>query len=33
MLIVTLVSLAFVAWVLKRSGDSATQIAKTMTGG
>jgi ABC-type spermidine/putrescine transport system permease subunit II len=33
MLIVTLLSLALVAWVLKRSGDSATEIARTMAGG
>lgn len=33
MLIVTLLALALVAWVLKRSGDSATQIARTMAGG
>ena len=33
MLIVTLVALAIVAWVLKRSGDSATEIARTMAGG
>lgn len=32
MLILTLMSLALVAWVLKRSGDSATQIARTMAG-
>ncbi len=33
MLIVTLLSLVLVAWVLKRSGDSATEIARTMAGG
>ncbi|MBX3092081.1 MAG: ABC transporter permease [Cryobacterium sp.] len=33
MLIVTLLALALVAWVLKRSGDSATEIARTMAGG
>lgn len=33
MLIVTLLSLAVVAWVLKRSGDSTTEIARTMAGG
>ncbi|GAB3118941.1 ABC transporter permease [Glaciibacter psychrotolerans] len=33
MLLLTLGALALVAWVLKRSGDSATQIAKTMGGG
>ena len=33
MLIVTLLSLVVVAWVLKRSGDSATEIARTMAGG
>jgi len=32
MLILTLLSLALVAWVLKRSGDSATEIARTMAG-
>lgn len=32
MLIVTLLALALVAWVLKRSGDSATEIARTMAG-
>ena len=32
MLIVTLAALVLVAWVLKRSGESASQIAKTMTG-
>ena len=32
MLIVTLLSLVLVAWVLKRSGDSATEIARTMAG-
>lgn len=32
MLILTLLALALVAWVLKRSGDSATQIARTMAG-
>ena len=33
MLVLTLVALALVALVLKRAGDSATQIARTMTGG
>lgn len=33
MLLITLVALAIVAWVLKRSGDSATDIARTMAGG
>lgn len=33
MLLLTLVALALVALVLKRAGDSATQIARTMTGG
>jgi len=33
MLILTLLALALVAWVLRRSGDSTTQIAKTMSGG
>lgn len=32
MLLLTLLSLALVAWVLKRSGDSATEIARTMAG-
>ncbi|WP_353808618.1 ABC transporter permease [Agromyces sp. SYSU T00194] len=32
MLLLTLVALAFVAFVLRRAGDSATQIARTMTG-
>ncbi|BDZ65165.1 putrescine ABC transporter permease PotI [Agromyces mangrovi Wang et al. 2018] len=32
MLLLTLVALAFVAYVLRRAGDSATQIARTMTG-
>jgi putrescine transport system permease protein len=32
MLLVTLVALALVAVVLRRAGDSATQIARTMTG-
>lgn len=32
MLVLTLVALALVAWVLRRAGDSATQIARTMTG-
>lgn len=32
MLALTLVALALVAWVLRRAGDSATQIARTMTG-
>ncbi|WP_407357917.1 ABC transporter permease [Microbacterium sp. LTA6] len=33
MLVLTLISLALVALVLKRAGDSATQIARTMAGG
>lgn len=33
MLILTLFALLLVAWVLKRSGDSSTQIARTMAGG
>lgn len=33
MLALTLVALAVVAWVLKRAGDSATDIARTMAGG
>lgn len=33
MLLLTLVALAIVAIVLRRAGDSATQIARTMTGG
>lgn len=33
MLLLTLVALALVALVLKRAGDSATEIARTMTGG
>lgn len=33
MLLLTLVALAIVALVLRRAGDSATQIARTMTGG
>lgn len=33
MLLLTLVALAVVAFVLRRAGDSATQIARTMTGG
>lgn len=33
MLVLTLVALALVALVLRRAGDSATQIARTMTGG
>lgn len=33
MLILTLVALAVVALVLRRAGDSTTQIARTMTGG
>jgi len=33
MLILTLLALVLVAWVLKRSGDSSTQIARTMAGG
>lgn len=33
MLILTLLTLVVVAWVLKRSGDSATEIARTMAGG
>ncbi|WP_214468345.1 ABC transporter permease [Microbacterium flavescens] len=33
MLLLTLIALALVALVLKRAGDSATQIARTMTGG
>lgn len=33
MLLLTLAALALVALVLKRAGDSATQIARTMTGG
>jgi ABC-type spermidine/putrescine transport system permease subunit II len=32
MLLLTLVALALVAVVLRRAGDSATQIARTMTG-
>ena len=32
MLALTLVALALVAWVLRRAGDSPTQIARTMTG-
>lgn len=32
MLILTLLTLAIVAWILKRSGDSATDIARTMAG-
>lgn len=32
MLLLTLFSLALVAWILKRSGDSATDIARTMAG-
>ncbi|GLI26743.1 putrescine ABC transporter permease PotI [Agromyces rhizosphaerae] len=32
MLLLTLIALAFVAFVLRRAGDSATQIARTMTG-
>jgi hypothetical protein len=30
--LVTLVALGLVAFVLRRAGDSATQIARTMTG-
>jgi putrescine transport system permease protein len=33
MLVLTLIALALVALVLKRAGDSATQIARTMGGG
>ncbi len=33
MLLLTLVALGVVAWVLRRSGDSATDIARTMAGG
>ncbi|MGZ0711830.1 ABC transporter permease (plasmid) [Coraliomargarita sp. W4R53] len=33
MLVLTLLALALVALVLKRAGDSATEIARTMTGG
>jgi putrescine transport system permease protein len=33
MLLLTLIALALVALVLKRAGDSATEIARTMTGG
>ncbi|WP_347755100.1 ABC transporter permease [Agrococcus sp. ProA11] len=33
MLLLTLVALGIVAMVLRRAGDSATQIARTMTGG
>jgi ABC-type spermidine/putrescine transport system permease subunit II len=33
MLLLTLVSLALVAFVLKRAGDSTTEIARTMAGG
>ena len=33
MLLLTLVSLALVAYVLKRAGDSASEIARTMAGG
>ena len=33
MLLLTLIALAIVAFVLRRAGDSATQIARTMTGG
>ncbi|MEV7621159.1 ABC transporter permease [Microbacterium sp. NPDC089321] len=33
MLLLTLVSLALVAYVLKRAGDSTTEIARTMAGG
>lgn len=33
MLLLTLVALALVALVLRRAGDNATQIARTMTGG
>ena len=32
MLALTLLALALVAWVLRRAGDSPTQIARTMTG-
>ncbi|HEY6800689.1 MAG TPA: ABC transporter permease, partial [Agromyces sp.] len=32
MLVLTLVALGLVAFVLRRAGDSATQIARTMTG-
>ena len=32
MLALTLIALALVAWVLRRAGDSPTQIARTMTG-
>ena len=33
MLVLTLLALALVALVLKRAGDSATEIARTMAGG
>lgn len=33
MLVLTLIALGIVAWVLKRSGDSTTEIARTMAGG
>ncbi len=33
MLVLTLLALGLVAWVLRRSGDSATDIARTMGGG
>jgi putrescine transport system permease protein len=33
LLLLTLFALVLVAWVLKRSGDSSTQIARTMAGG
>ncbi|GAA1981894.1 ABC transporter permease [Microbacterium pumilum] len=33
MLLLTLLALAVVAWVLRRAGDSATDIARTMAGG
>ena len=33
MLLLTLVSLALVALVLKKAGDSTTEIARTMAGG
>ncbi len=33
MLALTLIALAVVAWVLRRAGDSATDIARTMAGG
>jgi ABC-type spermidine/putrescine transport system permease subunit II len=33
MLVLTLLALALVAVVLKRAGDSATEIARTMAGG